>query len=64
MSYSCPICHKQFEPSEDDTSGRPKYYPFCSNRCKLVDLGAWLDADYKVVSKVESDAPELSEDGF
>ncbi|MCH7920403.1 MAG: DNA gyrase inhibitor YacG [Planctomycetes bacterium] len=64
MSYPCPICHKRFEPSEDVTCGRPKYYPFCSSRCKMIDLGAWLDADYKVVSKVESDAPEISEDGF
>ena len=23
-------------------------YPFCSKRCKLVDLGRWVDGEYKV----------------
>ena len=27
-----------------------RFYPFCSRRCKLIDLGAWLNADYKVIS--------------
>jgi len=27
---------------------RPVYFPFCSKRCKLIDLGAWLDADYRI----------------
>jgi endogenous inhibitor of DNA gyrase (YacG/DUF329 family) len=22
--------------------------PFCSERCKLLDLGAWLDGDYRI----------------
>jgi endogenous inhibitor of DNA gyrase (YacG/DUF329 family) len=25
-----------------------KFYPFCCERCQLVDLGKWLDEDYKV----------------
>ncbi len=29
-------------------SRKGKFYPFCSNRCKLIDLGKWLDADYKI----------------
>ena len=35
----CPIC------------GRPRaqpYRPFCSARCRDVDLGRWFDADYAV----------------
>jgi endogenous inhibitor of DNA gyrase (YacG/DUF329 family) len=26
----------------------PKYRPFCSERCKLIDLGRWLAEDYRV----------------
>jgi endogenous inhibitor of DNA gyrase (YacG/DUF329 family) len=31
----CPTCHR-----ETDWSG--PYRPFCSERCRLIDLGAWL----------------------
>ena len=40
----CPICKK---PVPDDEPDRPKAYPFCSERCKLVDLGRWLDGKYQ-----------------
>ena len=26
----------------------PKYRPFCSQRCKLADLGRWLNEDYRI----------------
>ena len=64
MSHSCPICRKRVEPVAGEDARRSKYYPFCSNQCKLIDLGAWLDADYRVVSQLKSDVPDLSEDGF
>ncbi|MGB9712421.1 MAG: DNA gyrase inhibitor YacG [Dissulfurimicrobium sp.] len=41
-TYNCPIC------------GRPVRYednpfrPFCSRRCKMIDLGAWLKGDYYI----------------
>ncbi|MHC4573816.1 MAG: DNA gyrase inhibitor YacG [Planctomycetota bacterium] len=38
----------------------------CSRRCKLIDLGAWLDAEYKIVSNSNSDnstePPDASSD--
>lgn len=24
------------------------FAPFCSERCRLLDLGAWLEGDYKI----------------
>lgn len=36
----CSICKKQFDP-EKSTS-----MPFCSPRCKQIDLGRWLNEDY------------------
>lgn len=37
----CPIC-------EGTTPPDGPYRPFCSARCKWVDLGHWLDGDYVV----------------
>ncbi|MCR4413046.1 MAG: DNA gyrase inhibitor YacG [Thermoguttaceae bacterium] len=36
----CPICGRPFDL---DNSPAP---PFCSARCKLIDLGRWLDEKY------------------
>jgi uncharacterized protein len=33
----CPTCKREIE-----WSGANPWRPFCSERCKLVDLGAWL----------------------
>jgi len=35
-----------------------KLFPFCSQRCKLIDLGAWLDAKYKIISESQSQRQE------
>ena len=39
----CPVCGKDVE--WNDTS---LYRPFCSERCKQIDLGAWAEEKYKV----------------
>jgi endogenous inhibitor of DNA gyrase (YacG/DUF329 family) len=41
----CPICKK---PVDEDEPGRPRWFPFCSERCKLIDLGRWLGEKYQV----------------
>ncbi|HWE39255.1 MAG TPA: DNA gyrase inhibitor YacG [Isosphaeraceae bacterium] len=41
----CPICSKSFEvASLDDLPS----FPFCSDRCRLIDLGRWIDGDYSI----------------
>lgn len=40
-AYRCPGCHRPVE------AGAP-HFPFCSERCRLVDLGAWFDETYRV----------------
>jgi len=40
----CPICNAEFSPS--DTTAMP----FCSDRCRLIDLGRWLDEEYSLPS--------------
>jgi hypothetical protein len=42
----CPICKT---PVPEPPSGEVRSpYPFCSERCKLIDLGRWLDGKYQV----------------
>lgn len=58
----CPICKKPVNVASGPGSSTPKYFPFCSERCKLIDLGRWLDGKYQVpvVEKDES-VPETSD---
>jgi uncharacterized protein len=44
MRIDCPICHKVLEDAPDDHGPRP----FCSTRCKMVDLGNWLNEAYRI----------------
>lgn len=41
ISLKCPTCQKpiQWDPEN-------KFRPFCSERCKLIDLGAWAEGSY------------------
>ena len=50
----CPTCKKRVnEPTAGNDPG--PYFPFCSERCKLVDLGRWLDGRYQVPVEVTPD---------
>lgn len=40
---ACPTCKNKIEWS----TANP-YRPFCSERCKLLDLGAWADGSYAI----------------
>ena len=52
----CPRCGK-----ETAFAGNP-FRPFCSERCKLLDLGHWISGDYRV-PVVESGKDENPEAG-
>ena len=40
---SCPTCSKKVEWSDAN-----RYRPFCSERCKQIDLGAWAEEKYTI----------------
>lgn len=40
---SCPTCHKEGTWKSDNA-----FRPFCSHRCKLIDLGEWADGSYQI----------------
>ena len=55
MAIRCPICERQFDP------GASPAMPFCSERCRQIDLGRWLREVYSV--PIERD-PEEDENGL
>jgi endogenous inhibitor of DNA gyrase (YacG/DUF329 family) len=61
MKWHCPICRKP-----TDSEATPEF-PFCSERCRLLDLGNWASEKY-VVSEpvidesVPEEPPRLSPD--
>lgn len=62
MGFTCPTCKRPVRVSRQEGEGLPRFFPFCSERCKLVDLGAWFNADYRIAGKSGGDA-EASLDG-
>lgn len=42
MRMTCPICKKTTTWNENP------FRPFCSERCKLMDLGKWAAEDYRI----------------
>lgn len=47
MKYHCPKCAAEVNYPRD------KEFPFCSKRCRLMDLGAWSEEEYKITRPVE-----------
>jgi endogenous inhibitor of DNA gyrase (YacG/DUF329 family) len=45
MKVRCPRCGK-----EVDWEANP-FRPFCSERCKLIDLGRWFDSGYVILGQ-------------
>jgi len=43
---SCPICSKQA-----DLPPANRWFPFCSSRCKTIDLAKWLNEEYRVPAR-------------
>ena len=45
----CPTCKKSLPaPSPGGSAEQSPFFPFCSDRCKLIDLGRWLDGKYQI----------------
>jgi len=51
--FKCPVCKKPVEHEKPD-------FPFCSERCRLTDLGQWADEDYRVAGEPAMPWEELN----
>ncbi len=52
-SVRCPVCDKKFDPQNSPAM------PFCSSRCRDIDLGRWLDEGYGLPYEPEEEPPEV-----
>lgn len=51
----CPACQKPTFWQDNP------YRPFCSRRCRMLDLGCWVDEEYRVPSEDQSGIDESAE---
>ena len=54
IKVRCPICQQTMHGQS--TKEWP-HFPFCSQRCRLIDLGRWLGEGYRIPGeKIDEDA--------
>jgi uncharacterized protein len=51
----CPICRKPVTPKDEE-------FPFCSDRCRLIDLGNWASEKYVISTPIRPGSDEPAED--
>jgi uncharacterized protein len=51
----CPVCQREFKAAQSAV------VPFCSERCRTIDLGRWLDEGYSLPVVPDPEADELPE---
>jgi endogenous inhibitor of DNA gyrase (YacG/DUF329 family) len=56
LPVRCPVCKREFDK---DTSPA---LPFCSERCRKIDLGRWLDEVYQLPVVPDPEADELPDE--
>lgn len=56
-AVKCPTCRREI-----DWANSP-YRPFCSERCKLIDLGAWLSEQRSIPGEMAPSETGESDDG-
>ena len=59
MKSRCPVCRKVMDETTQQNSRENGFYPFCCNRCRMLDLGKWFDGDYRIPVEIR---PEEAED--
>jgi uncharacterized protein len=58
MRIDCPICKRVLADAPENHGPRP----FCSTRCKLVDLGNWLGEAYRIPASSDEESVADSDD--
>jgi endogenous inhibitor of DNA gyrase (YacG/DUF329 family) len=52
-ALKCPICRKEVEPDA-------VVAPFCSSRCRKIDLGQWLSGRYVIAGEKNVDETSVT----
>jgi uncharacterized protein len=53
----CPICNRTIKPRSENAA-----FPFCSARCKTIDLGKWVNEEYRIAGPPTEPGQEEEED--
>lgn len=54
MKHCCPICGQN---TGHEKYGKPDpYYPFCSERCRWIDLGHWMNGHYYLEAPIDEES--------
>jgi uncharacterized protein len=53
---ACPTCRKPVHWSDAS-----RYRPFCSERCRLIDLGAWAEEHHRIPAEDLEDTSEATD---
>mgnify|MGYP002626681524 FL=1 len=56
---TCPICNKKTSLGKENS-----FRPFCSDRCRLIDLGEWMEENYTVSDPLIPGMEDPDIDGF
>jgi uncharacterized protein len=54
IRLQCPTCKKTVKSEGAD-------FPFCSDRCRLIDLGKWASGQYVISSPVQDTDEEVQD---
>jgi hypothetical protein len=57
IKLRCPICKKPVKSADAD-------FPFCSERCRLIDLGKWASGAYVISSPVDDVEEAVRQDSL
>lgn len=52
LTVKCPICKKPVKTTDEE-------FPFCSPRCRLIDLGKWASGGYVISSPVQDSGEDM-----
>jgi len=58
MIIHCPLCHKKTTWEENP------FRPFCSERCKLTDLGLWAGEKYRIAADESAEEEGTAENSI
>ncbi|HKE44367.1 MAG TPA: DNA gyrase inhibitor YacG [Steroidobacteraceae bacterium] len=56
-TVKCPTCGRPLE-----WTGESPFRPFCSDRCRLIDLGAWLSEERGIAGEAVPTEPAPTKD--
>ena len=55
MKIKCSQCGTEYKFIYQKGIPLPPNFPFCSKRCKSIDLGKWLNEEYRIPTPITDD---------